>query len=142
MCNVKSRHDSQRDHALRKPLETVVGSFVGDAELVKKIVEDVLSTLDAQNIISYTVHNNINLLTPFGRVLSLLLERPNLTVREMSTFLGVTEANINKAISKLMSENLVLRTKKNGRYEYRANPDTASEHSDLRRLIAMIILLT
>lgn len=139
---MKSRHDSQRDHALRKPLETIVGTSVGDEKLVKQIVEDVLSTLDAQNIISYTVHNNINLLTPFGRVLGLLLERPNITVREMSTFLGVTEANINKAISKLMAEQLVVRAKKNGRYEYRANQEVASKHSDLRRLIAMLIRLS
>lgn len=139
---MKSRHDSKRDHALRNPLETTVGALVGDASLVQQIVEEVLQTLDGQNIIAYTVKNNINLLTPFGRVMTLLLERPNLTIREMSIFLGVTEANINRAISKLASENLILREKKNGRYEYRINHDTASQHSDIRRLVMMVSVLS
>lgn len=139
---MKSRHESKRDHALRKPLETAVGGLVEDRDLITQIVEEVLSALDGQNIISYTVKNNINLLTPFGRVAALLMERPNITVREMSVFLGVTEANINRAISKLASENLIVRTKKNGRYEYRLNYEEAQQHSDIRRLVALVGLLT
>lgn len=138
---MKSRHESQRDHTLRTPLEKAIGGIVDGDALVKQIVEEVLSTLDEQNIISYTVKNSINLLTPFGRVLTLLIERPNLTVREMSVFLGVTEANIVKAISKLNSENLITRHKNNGRFEYSVNPELVKEHSDIRRLFRLVALL-
>ena len=138
---MKSRHENKRDHTLRTPLEKAVGKMVGGDDLVKQIVEEVLNTLDEQNIISYTVKNNVNLLTPFGRVMTLLIERPNLTIREISVFLGVTEANIVKTVSKLNSENLIVRTKKDGRFEYSVNYPVAGEHSDIRRLVLLVARL-
>jgi predicted transcriptional regulator len=82
--------------------------------------------------------NIVSLLTPYGRVLILLIERPGLTVREMSVFLGVTETNITKAITKLQSEDLIARTKVNGRFEYSIVFENAENHSDIRRLISFI----
>lgn len=139
---MKSRHENKRDHTLRTPLEKTVSRYVEDGSLVASIVEEVMSVLDEQNIISYTVKNNINILTPFGRVLTLLIERPNLTVREMSVFLGVTEANIIKSISKLSSENLIVKNKINGRFEYSVNPESIKSHSDIRRLFLLVSRLT
>lgn len=135
---MKSRHENKRDHTLRTPLEKAVSKMVGGDELIKEIVEEILYTLDEQNIISYTVKNNINLVTPFGRVMTLLIERPNLTIREMSVFLGVTEANIIRTVSKLNSEQLLTRRKKDGRFEYSVNYGVAKEHSDIRRLVLLV----
>ena len=135
---MKSRHESQRDHTLRTPLEKTIERIIGDNSLVKEIVEEVLNTLDEQNIISYTVKNNINLLTPFGRVITLLIERPYLTVREMSVFLGVTEASIIKTVTKLNSEDLIVRRKKDGRFEYSVNPETIKTHNDIKRLFRLL----
>jgi hypothetical protein len=135
---MKSRHENKRDHTLRTPLEKAVSKMVGGDELIKEIVEEILYTLDEQNIISYTVKNNINLVTPFGRVMTLLIERPNLTIREMSVFLGVTEANIIRTVSKLNSEELLTRRKKDGRFEYSVNYEVAKEHSDIRRLVLLV----
>lgn len=139
---MKSPYDGKRDHTLRTPLEKAVAKMVDGDSLIQQIVEEVLETLDEQNIISYTLHNKVNLLTPFGRVVTLLIERPNLTVREMSVFLGVTEANIIKAVSKLSSENLITRQKNNGRYEYSVHPENIKTHSDIRRLFKLISTLT
>jgi Fic family protein len=139
---MKSRHEGKRDHTLRTPLEKTLSRMIDGEDLVQQIVEELLETLDEQNIISYTVHNNINLLTPFGRVITLLIDRPNLTIREMSVFLGVTEANIIKSVSKLNSENLIVRNKKNGRFEYSVNPETIKEHADVRRLFKLVATLT
>jgi hypothetical protein len=138
---MKSRHENKRDHTLRTPLEKAVSKMVGGDELIKEIVEEILYTLDEQNIISYTVKNNINLVTPFGRVMTLLIERPNLTIREMSVFLGVTEANIIRTVSKLNSEELLIRRKKDGRFEYSVNYKVAKEHSDIRRLVLLVARL-
>jgi hypothetical protein len=135
---MKSRHENKRDHTLRTPLEKAVSKMVGGDELIKEIVEEILYTLDEQNIISYTVKNNINLVTPFGRVMTLLIERPTLTIREMSVFLGVTEANIIRTVSKLNSEELLTRRKKDGRFEYSVNYEVAKEHSDIRRLVLLV----
>ena len=139
---MKSRHENKRDHTLRTPLEKAVSKLVGGDALIKEIVEEILYTLDEQNIISYTVKNNVNLLTPFGRVMTLLIERPNLTIREMSVFLGVTEANIIRTVSKLNSEKLLTRRKKDGRFEYSVNYEVAKEHSDIRRLVLLVARLT
>jgi transcription initiation factor IIE alpha subunit len=139
---MKSRHENKRDHTLRTPLEKAVSKLVGGDALIKEIVEEILYTLDEQNIISYTVKNNVNLLTPFGRVMTLLIERPNLTIREMSVFLGVTEANIIRTVSKLNSEKLLARRKKDGRFEYSVNYEVAKEHSDIRRLVLLVARLT
>lgn len=137
----QSRHDSRRDHTLRKPLEATLSSLVEDTPTLQKVVELVLSTLDEQNIISYTVRNKVNMLTPFGRIVCLLTSRPNLTIREMSVFLGVTESNIVKAIGKLNEDNLLVRQKVDGRYVYSVNVDNASVHPDIRGLVALIVSL-
>ncbi len=134
----QSRHQSKRDHVLRTPLENTVRSVIGDTADVKLLVENILTSLDEQNIISYMPQNIVSLLTPYGRVLILLIERPGLTVREMSVFLGVTETNITKAITKLQSEDLIARTKVNGRFEYSIVFENAENHSDIRRLISFI----
>ena len=134
----QSRHQSKRDHVLRTPLENVVRSVIGDSSDVKLLVENILTSLDEQNIISYMPQNIVPIMTPYGRVLTLLLERPGLTVREMSVFLGVTETNITKAITKLQSEDLIARTKVNGRFEYSIVLENAGNHSDIRRLVSFI----
>lgn len=68
----------------------------------------------------------------------LLLEKPGVTIREMSTILGVTETSILKAISLLIKEKLVTRTKVKGRYEHRINLKNARYHPDLRRLMRLV----
>ena len=136
------RHENKRDHALRKPLETIIGTSVDNALVVKSLAEDILQTLGQQNIISYIPVDSINLLTPSGRIIALLLERTDLTVREMSVFLGTTEANINKPLSKLLAEKIVKRKKRQGRFEYYINIDIAKNHPDIRRLVLMVTSLT
>ena len=70
------------------------------------------------------------------------MERPNLTIREMSVILGVTESNINKAITKLLGDELVFKKQNNGRYEYSVNYEVAKEHQDIRQLVRFVALLS
>lgn len=128
-------HDNRRDHAIRGPLERVVKNAQANNSSAKELVESILEELDEQNIIAYTPKSNVNLLTPPGRVLLYLMQTPGLTVRELSTTLGVTNTSIIKAISLLSKNKLVARTKVRGRYEYRINLNNAVYHPDLRRLI-------
>lgn len=130
-----SNHDNRRDHAIRGPLERVVKNAQANNSSAKELVESILEELDEQNIIAYTPKSNVNLLTPPGRVLLYLMQTPGLTVRELSTTLGVTNTSVIKAISLLSKNKLVARTKVKGRYEYRINPANAIYHPDLRRLI-------
>jgi DNA-binding MarR family transcriptional regulator len=142
MWSMKSRHESKKDHVLRTPLEATISHVVENRELVKIVVEEVLQSLDEQNLISYNPRFSTNIVTPFGRMLVLLMERPNLTIREMSVILGVTESNINKAITKLLGDELVFKKQNNGRYEYSVNYEVAKEHQDIRQLVRFVALLS
>lgn len=139
---MKSRHESKKDHVLRTPLEATLSRTVEDKELVKKLVEEVLQSLDEQNIISYGNKFSTNIVTPFGRILILLMEKPRLTIREMSVTLGVTESNINKAVSKLLEDGLINKQQNNGRYEYSVDFTIAKTHQDIRQLVRFISTLS
>lgn len=133
-----SAHDNRRDHAIRGPLERVVKDAQAKNLPAKQLVELILEELDEQNIIAYTPKSNVNLLTPSGRILVYLIETPGLTVRELSTTLGVTSTAVIKALSLLTKNKLIARTKVKGRYEYRINLNNVRYHPDLRRLIRTI----
>jgi Mn-dependent DtxR family transcriptional regulator len=130
-----SVHDNRRDHVLRGPLERAVREAQKKNSDAKSLVEAILNELDEQNIIAYTPKSRVNLLTPQGRVLVFLVERPRMTVREISVSLGVSIQSANKAISLLTKDKLITRTKVKGRYEYRINLENVRYHPDMRRLI-------
>lgn len=133
-----SAHDNKRDHVLRGSLERVVADSIANKADIKQLVESILEELDDQNLIAYTPRSNVNLLTPQGRMLVTVFERPHLTVRELSVSLGVSTTAIIKAISLLSKDGLITRTKVSGRYQYRINLSNARYHPDLRRLIRTI----
>ena len=130
--------EKKSNHAVRQPIEDVIAARIENAELIRTIVDDILSLLESQNIISTHEKGGIGLLTPAGRVLCLLAWRPNMTVREMSVMLGTTETNINKAVSKLIASKLIQRKRRMGRYEYSVIFDNAKKHYEFRMLFAMI----
>jgi Mn-dependent DtxR family transcriptional regulator len=133
-----SAHDNRRDHVLRGPLERAVREAQKKNSDAKSLVEAILNELDEQNIIAYTPKSKVNLLTPQGRVLVFLVERPRMTVREISVSLGVSIQSANKAISLLAKDKLITRTKVKGRYEYRINLENVRYHPDMRRLISTV----
>jgi Mn-dependent DtxR family transcriptional regulator len=135
MTKMASVHDNRRDHVLRGPLERAVREAQKKNSDAKSLVEAILNELDEQNIIAYTPKSKVNLLTPQGRVLVFLVERPKMTVREISVSLGVSIQSANKAISLLTKDKLITRTKVKGRYEYRINLENVRYHPDMRRLI-------
>ena len=111
MTKMASAHDNRRDHVLRGPLERAVREAQKKNSDAKSLVEAILNELDEQNIIAYTPKSKVNLLTPQGRVLVFLVERPRMTVREISVSLGVSIQSANKAISLLAKDKLITRTK-------------------------------
>jgi|688.fasta_scaffold235002_3 hypothetical protein len=136
--SMSSRYSNKRDHVLRTPLERTLEVGINSGADIASIVEEILLTLGEQNVIDYGDRNVTSLLTPAGRVLSLLIQKPNLTVREMSVLLGTTESSIIKAIAKLLDDGLIARTKVNGRNEYRIVGLSLENHSDIRGLFLVI----
>lgn len=102
------------------------------------VVEEVLKTLDEYRIISYGAPDALKLFTPQGRALMLLMEDPDLTVRELAVLLGITEGNATVAISALVKANLVVRTKVGGRNRYNFAPEGLCNHPDVSRFLAAI----
>lgn len=136
--STSSRYSNKRDHVLRTPLEHTIDKCVKNGDDVVSMVEAILQTLGEQNIIQYGDNNVTSLLTPAGRVISLLIQNPCLTVREMSVLLGTTETNVSKAIAKLLDDSLIARTKVNGRNEYEIVAPLLENHSDIRGLFTVV----
>ena len=136
--SASSRYSNKRDHVLRTPLEHTIDKCVKNGDDVVSMVEAILQTLGEQNIIQYGDNNVTSLLTPAGRVISLLIQNPCLTVREMSVLLGTTETNVSKAIAKLLDDSLIARTKVNGRNEYEIVAPLLENHSDIRGLFTVV----
>lgn len=129
---------NRRDHVIRRPLEEVVSAAMSRSMDSKQLVELLLEELNEQNIIFYTPNSKVNLFTPYGRVIALLIAHPRLTVREMSVMSGVSETSTMNAISLLIKEKLIKRSKTRGRYEHFVNIEEARQHPDLRRLMRTV----
>lgn len=138
---VPTPHDNRRDHVLREPLERAVANALANNADLKGLVESVLLELDEQNLISYKPKSSINLFTPAGRLVIMLMERPCLTVREMSVTLGCSQTAVIKALSVLDREKLIKRRKVKGRYEYSLDYGKLKNHAELRRLIRVLSTL-
>ena len=134
-------HDNRRDHVLREPLERAIATAIANNEDLKGLVESVLLELDEQNIIAYKSKSSINLFTPAGRLVMMLMERPGLTVREISVTLGCSQTAVIKALSVLDREKLIKRKMVKGRYEYCLDYGNLKKHAELRRLIRVISTL-
>jgi predicted transcriptional regulator len=126
---------------LREPLERAVAVALANNADLKGLVESVLLELDEQNLIAYKPKSSVNFFTPAGRLVMMLMERPGLTVREMSVTLGCSQTAVIKGLSVLEREKLTKRKKVNGRYEYSLNYGKLKDHAELRRLIRVISTL-
>lgn len=127
-----------RDHGLRRPLCDAISEAGSDPAA---ITEAVLQTLDAHHLIQYAPKETLAILTPAGRVLVLLSERPTATLREMSLVLGVTESSVARTVSNLVRSKLIARTKDKGRNIYTFNVDEVRAHPDLYRYHDAVLIL-
>ncbi len=123
---------------LRRPLHDAISAAGPDPDAV---TEAVLRSLDEQRLIAYAPRDTLAILTPAGRVLVVLCERPTATLREIALVLGVTESNVARSVGKLVTANVIARTKVKGRNVYRLNADVAAAHPDLRRYHDAVLAL-
>ena len=131
----------RRDHDLRRPLHDALSAHLaGDADPAA-LAETVLRTLDEHRVIQYAPRETLAILTPAGRVLVLLCEQPDVTLRQMSRVLGTTESSVARTVSKLAKSNVITRTKVAGRNVYALNVDVARTHPDLRRYHDAVLAL-
>lgn len=125
-----------RQHALDGPIRRAISEVVdGDIDL---IVQRIMQELGQLGLIDYAPKGTIKLLTPAGRALVALMERPGMTMRELSLYMGTTEANVLKQVTALVNAGVIARTKSKGRNKYRLNSDTVEKHPDITRFFSAI----
>lgn len=127
---MNERHSTRRDHILRGPLTDTLRRRL-DTD-VSDLVEDLLVALNDNHVITYAPAGNLALLSAAGRVLVTLAEKPGVTVREISVYVGVTETNTTKVLANLINAGLIEREKAGTSYRYRLTP-AVSDHPDIKR---------
>lgn len=132
------RHDNRRSHVLSRPLEATVADGLDRDLTAGELTHEILTRLSEMGVIAYAPKGTLSLLTPAGRLLIVLMERPEVTMRELGVFLGCTEANVMRAVSQLVKANIITRTKVKGRNRYRFNSSEGFRHPDITRFYAAI----
>lgn len=132
------RSSNQRDHALRKPLEVVVNASLVNGATKEQVVEELLIALSENGLIQYAPKGTLGILSTSGRVLVCVMERPNITMREMAMILGVTESGVAKTVAGLVKSGVITRTKVKGRNIYAVDKNQARKHPDIHRYFAAI----
>lgn len=130
--------DDGSDNALRRPLTIALQERLAETGDPHLLTETVLETLGELGLIAYAPKGTLRLLSAPGRVLVAVMERPDITLRELAAYLGVTESNVAKSVSALVRANVITRTKVKNRNRYRLNLKEAMYHPDIRRFHAAI----
>lgn len=129
-----------KEHGLKQPLQRAIETVVADSAIAERVTESVLQELGLLGVVAYSPPEAIKLLTPAGRVLVSLMERPGMTMRELSVYMGTTEANVLKQVTALVNAGVIARTKFKGRNSYRLNLNKALGEADITRFYAAISL--
>lgn len=121
-------------HSLSKPIYEVLS--VNGVEDPAALTEMLLGVLGDHGVIEYGVSKPI-LLTATGRVLSSIALRPEITISELQMVLGAGASSVTQAISALVSNNLVARTKVGRRNHYKIVTEVTEKHADIRRFVGL-----
>ena len=121
-------------HSLSKPIYEVLS--VNGVDDPAAVTDMLLKVLDDHGVIEYGV-SKPTLLTATGRVLSSIALRPEITISELQMVLGAGASSVTQAISALVSNNLVARTKVGRRNQYEIVTAVTENHADIRRFVAL-----
>ena len=101
-----------------------------DEELISKVI----SSLDSHRIISYSLPNELSLLSTNGRVLFSIIMEPTMTQRALAVYLGISETMVEKTIKTLTEQGLITKTKVNRKNVYSFNINVMGKNPDIQRL--------
>lgn len=127
---------NKANRQLVTPIELLLrdGKNLPPEELARRIVATVSNTKG----LTYGAPKEIQLLTSAARVLLIVIQEPNITVRALAIYLGVSEAAVLKSLKSLLDNNLIAKTKVNGKNNYTIVKETFEKHSDITHLIRAI----
>lgn len=123
---------SNHSDAIRRAIEASV--VAGQGQAPSDIAATIVQDLEQMKLISFSGSGRPGLLTVNGRVLMLLMEYPEMSLRELSTRIGSTESSASRSLANLMEAGMVKRKKVRGKNRYEINKDAVLAHPDLRRM--------
>lgn len=129
MTNI-NRLGADQSHLVRR---RVIDAIL-DAETVEDAADSVMEALNQMRIVAYLQPDQLELLTASGRVLTLIMENPEATHRELACRMGLMEQNVQRAMTKLVDAGLVQRQKRGMRNHYTVVPEVLWSHPDIWRL--------
>ena len=112
--------------------------FIADLRSIlsndEQLISKVISSLDAHRIVSYSLPNELSLLSTNGRVLFSIIMEPTMTQRALAVYLGISETMVEKTIKTLTEQGLITKTKVNRKNVYSFNTDVMGKNPDIQRL--------
>lgn len=114
---------------LAVPIELLIRESpdVSPEELARRIVNAVANTSG----ISYKPSNQISLLTAPAKILITIIREPKITIRALAIYIGISEAAVIKSLKMLLNNNLIAKTKVNGKNNYTVVKESFENHSDI-----------
>lgn len=128
------RHNGQRSHIVADTISRVLAKH----GLEDEVTEEVMAELEAIRLVSYQRKGVLPLLSVAGRVLVMVMEHPDMTMREIAIRMGTVESNVSRAITALVKCGLISRTRVGRNNHYKTNTATVLEHPDVWRLLEAV----
>ena len=112
--------------------------FIADLRSIlsndEQLISKVISSLDSHRIVSYSLPNELSLLSTNGRVLFSIIMEPTMTQRALAVYLGISETMVEKTIKTLTEQGLITKTKVNRKNVYSFNTNVMGKNPDIQRL--------
>jgi transcription initiation factor IIE alpha subunit len=112
--------------------------FIADLRSIlsndEQLISKVISSLDSHRIVSYSLPNELSLLSTNGRVLFSIIMEPTMTQRALAVYLGISETMVEKTIKTLTEQGLITKTKVNRKNVYSFNTNVMRKNPDIQRL--------
>lgn len=126
--------EGQRSHVVANAISRVMERRgLGD-----DITEEVMQALDDIHLVSYQRKGVLPLLSVSGRVLVMVMEYPDMTMRDIAVRLGTVESNVSRSVTQLSKAGLISRTRVGRNNHYRINADVVIGHPDIWRLLSAV----
>ncbi len=129
------RKNGERGHVVEDVVAAVLRRHgIDDVD----VVVDVMENLDDIRLVDYRDRDVLPLLSVAGRVLVTVSASPEMTMREMSLRLGVTESNVARAVGLLVKHGLVTRSRVGRRNRYSTDLGAVLGHPDVAKLLGVV----
>lgn len=110
---------------------------IAKSESVEGATDAVMDLLVEMKVLDQP--DSVSLLSAAGRTLAMIVECPDVTVREMALRMGMGESSVQRSVSALVGRGLVSRMRVSRRNHYEIDREVVEGHPDIRRFVLAII---